>query len=121
MCAIQALGDFNPRLGGPLVLWEIKKVVEFPPGSLVLIPSAMITHSNTPIQPGETRTSFTQFCAGALFRFVDNGFRMEADLGKEDPGGYQRMLEQKQGHWEMGLGLLSRLGDLVNSVAMAVQ
>lgn len=46
---------------------------------------------------------------------------MEADLGKEDPGGYQCMLEQKQGHWEMGLGLLSRLGDLVNSVAMAVR
>lgn len=117
MCAIQALGDFDPRLGGHLILWEIKKVVEFPPGSLVLIPSATITHSNTPIQPGETRTSFTQFCAGALFRFVDNGFRTEAALRKEDPVGYQRMLIQKQERWEMGLGLLSQLGDLVKSVA----
>lgn len=117
MCAIQALGDFDPRLGGHLILWEIKKVVEFPPGSLVLIPSATITHSNTPIQPGETRTSFTQFCAGALFRFVDNGFRTEAALRKEDPVGYQCMLIQKQERWEMGLGLLSRLGDLVKSVA----
>lgn len=99
------------------MLWEIKKVVEFPPGSLVLIPSATITHSNTPIQPGETRTSFTQFCAGALFRYVDNGFRTEAALKKDDPVAYQRMCEEKDGRWQMGLGLLSRLGDLVKSVA----
>lgn len=117
MCSIQALGDFDPKLGGHLILWEIKKVVEFPPGSLVLIPSATITHSNTPIQPGETRTLFTQFCAGALFRYVDNGFRTEAALKKEDPVAYQRMREEKDGRWQMGLGLLSRLGDLVKSVA----
>lgn len=120
MCAIQALGDFDPKLGGHLILWETKKVVEFPPGSLILIPSATITHSNTPVQPGETRTSFTQFCAGALFRFVDNGFRTEAALEREDPDAYLRMVKEKEERWQMGLNLLSRLGDLIKSVAPAV-
>lgn len=120
MRAIQALGNFDPRLGGHLIRWEIKKAVEFPPGALVLTPSATITHPNTPIQPGETRASFTQSCAGALFRFVDNGFRMEAALEKEDPGAYQRMLEQKKECWQLGLGLLSKLGELVKLVATAV-
>lgn len=119
MCAIQALGDFDPTLGGHLVLWEVKKVVEFPPASLILIPSATITHSNTPIQHGETQTSFTQFCAGALFRYVDNGFRTEAMLATEDPILYNQMCKEKEGRWEMGLGLLSRLGDLLKSAGIA--
>lgn len=110
------MGDFDPRLGGHLVLSEIKKVIEFPPASCILIPSATLTHYNTPIQPGETRTSFTQFAAGALFRYVDNGFRTEGELAKEDPEAYERMVEEKAGRWEMGLGLLSRLSDLIKSV-----
>lgn len=117
LCAIQALGDFDPRLGGHLILWEVKKVLEFPPGSLVLIPSATITHSNTPIRSGETRTSFTQFCAGGLFRYVDNGFRTEGELEDEDPEEYERMLERKEGRWKAGLGLLSRLEDLIKPLA----
>ncbi|KAH9042329.1 hypothetical protein EDB84DRAFT_1232732, partial [Lactarius hengduanensis] len=56
-CSITPLGTFNPKEGGHIVLWDLKMVVEFPPGlapgSTVLIPSALITHSNTPIRPGE--------------------------------------------------------------------
>ncbi|KIM35213.1 hypothetical protein M413DRAFT_48192, partial [Hebeloma cylindrosporum] len=76
-CAIQALGRFDPTKGGHLVLWELGLVVEFPPGSLILIPSATLTHSNTPIAEGDVRASFTQYCAGGLFWFVDYGFRKE--------------------------------------------
>ncbi|KAF9036136.1 hypothetical protein BJ165DRAFT_1316006, partial [Panaeolus papilionaceus] len=73
-CAIVALGNYDPRKGGHLVLWKCKLVVEFPPGSLILIPSAVITHSNTTLLPHETRYSFTQYSAGALFRWVDQEF-----------------------------------------------
>ncbi|KAL0562366.1 hypothetical protein V5O48_019721, partial [Marasmius crinis-equi] len=48
-CAITALGEFNPKKSARLVLWEFKLVINFPPGSTVLIPSAVITHSNTRI------------------------------------------------------------------------
>lgn len=77
MCAITALGDYDPKRGGHLVLWDLKLVIEFPPGSTILIPSACIRHSNVSIQEGETRYSFTQYAAGGLFRWVDHGFQSE--------------------------------------------
>ncbi|KAJ7790143.1 hypothetical protein B0H14DRAFT_2396692, partial [Mycena olivaceomarginata] len=66
-CAIQALGDFDPTKGGHLVLWDLMLVIEFPPGALILIPSATLSHSNVPVQPGDTHVSFTQFTSGGLF------------------------------------------------------
>jgi hypothetical protein len=47
-CAVTALGNFDYRKGGHLVLWELKLVIEFPAGSTILIPSAIIQHSNNP-------------------------------------------------------------------------
>ncbi|EDR05474.1 uncharacterized protein LACBIDRAFT_329780 [Laccaria bicolor S238N-H82] len=61
--------------GGHLVLWDLWLVIEFPARSTILVPSAAVTHSNTPIQPGERRYSFTQFTAGGLIRWVDYGFQ----------------------------------------------
>jgi hypothetical protein len=49
-CAITSLGRFNPDLGGHLVLWDLNLVVRFPPGSTILIPSALFHHSNVQIQ-----------------------------------------------------------------------
>ncbi|KAJ7811173.1 hypothetical protein B0H14DRAFT_3479965 [Mycena olivaceomarginata] len=46
---------------------DLKLVVEFPPGALILFPSATISHSNVPVQPGDERASFTQFTAGGIF------------------------------------------------------
>lgn len=74
-CAITALGNFNYKKGGHLVLWELGLVVEFPAGSTILIPSAAIHHSNTPIGEDENRQSFTQYTAGSIFRYVNSGYR----------------------------------------------
>ncbi|KAJ3500803.1 hypothetical protein NLJ89_g9629 [Agrocybe chaxingu] len=74
-CAVTALGSFDPKKGGHLVLWECKLIIEFPPGLTILIPSALIHHSNTPIAEGETRYSFTQYASGGLFHWVDHGFQ----------------------------------------------
>ncbi|KAF9472356.1 hypothetical protein BDN70DRAFT_818808 [Pholiota conissans] len=111
-CAIQALGDFDAEKGGHLVLWELKLVVEFPAGALVLLPSAVITHSNIPVAEGDKRMSFTQYAPGGLFRYVDHGFRLEKDLKKEDPELYQDVLRLQPKRWEMGLGLLSMVEEL---------
>ncbi|KAF8157509.1 hypothetical protein BJ912DRAFT_1070230 [Pholiota molesta] len=48
-CAVWALGTFDPTEGGHLILWDCHLVVEFPPGSLILLASALISHSNTSI------------------------------------------------------------------------
>ncbi|KAF7318610.1 hypothetical protein HMN09_00372000 [Mycena chlorophos] len=79
-CAIIALGKFDDKKGGHLVLWDLKLIIEFPAGSLILIPSATLSHSNVKFQSHEMRALFTQFTAGGLFRFVDNGFRTEGRL-----------------------------------------
>ncbi|KAF8200627.1 hypothetical protein K438DRAFT_1436955, partial [Mycena galopus ATCC 62051] len=72
-CSITALGQFNPDLGGHLILWDLNLVIRFPPGSTIMIPSALLRHSNVSIQQNETRYSFTQYTAGSLFRWVHNG------------------------------------------------
>ncbi|KAJ7886685.1 hypothetical protein B0H13DRAFT_2235202 [Mycena leptocephala] len=71
-----AAGPFDPTKGGHLVLWDLMLVIEFPPGALVLIPSATLSHSNVPVQAGDKHISFTQFTAGGIFRYVDHGYQV---------------------------------------------
>lgn len=86
-CHITALGDYDPDLGGHLILYDLKLVIRFPPGSSVLIPSAIMRHGNVPIRAHETRMSLTQYCAGGLMRWVECGFRTVGGLAAEDPQG----------------------------------
>lgn len=114
-CAITALGDFDPTKGGHLILWDLKLAVEFPPASAILIPSATLTHSNTAICGShESRLSFTQYSAGGLFRWVDNGCQTEPELMDSDKERHAQMLELKKTRcqWEMGLAMYSKLDDL---------
>lgn len=112
-CAITALGPFNYKLGGHLVLWDLKLVIEFPPGSTILIPSAVLNHSNTLVKRGERRYSFTQYTAGGLFRWVDHGFQKEegywGGLSAKEKLEEERV---KKGRWAMGLRLFSTIDDL---------
>lgn len=101
-------------------MWDLKLIIEFPAGSLILIPSASLVHSNIPVQRGDARASITQFCAGGLFRYVDNGFRTEKELAVEDKELYASMLKMKETRWEMGLGLLSTIDDLLVPLADSV-
>ncbi|THV01602.1 hypothetical protein K435DRAFT_818007 [Dendrothele bispora CBS 962.96] len=73
MCAVTALGSFNPKLGGHLVLWDLKVLMEYPPGCTILLPSALLRHSNTGAQAHETRYSVTQYTAGGIWRWLDGG------------------------------------------------
>ncbi|RDX39928.1 hypothetical protein OH76DRAFT_1366997, partial [Lentinus brumalis] len=79
LCAVTALGNYDYKKGGHIVLWDAKMVIEFPPGSTILLPSAIIRHSNVAIQSGETRHSLTQYSAGGLFRWTRCGFRSQKD------------------------------------------
>ncbi|KIK51794.1 hypothetical protein GYMLUDRAFT_979975 [Collybiopsis luxurians FD-317 M1] len=46
-------GRFDQTRSGQLILWELKLVIDFPHASTILIPSAVITHSNIPIHPND--------------------------------------------------------------------
>ena len=76
-CAVFALGDFDPAKGGHLVIWDLGLVIEFPSGSLIFLPSAILRHSNIPVQENESRHSFTQYTAGGLFRWAECGFQSQ--------------------------------------------
>jgi hypothetical protein len=113
-CSIIALGRFDPTKGGHLILWDLGIIIEFPPGSTILIPSALVVHSNTPIQAGKRRYSFTQYCAGGLFRFIANGFR--TDKAFMEKASQTQVADQEAARlcrWENGLALLPKLSDLV--------
>ncbi|KAJ7918167.1 hypothetical protein B0H13DRAFT_1607608 [Mycena leptocephala] len=112
-CAVQALGHFDHTKGGHLILWDLKLVVEFPAGALILLPSATVAHSNIPVQKEEERASFTQFSAGGIFRYLDNGGQTVQELASADTVEYERLMELRAGRWEKGLGLISTADELL--------
>ena len=107
------LGILIPGKAGTSFL---RLAIEFPPGSTILIPSATLTHSNTAVQSHEARLYFTQYSAGGLFRWVDNGCMTEAELKASDEDAYDRMMESKETRWKISLGMYSKLEDLLEHV-----
>ena len=112
-CSISPLGNFDPKNGGHLVLWDFGLVIDFPPGSTVLLPSALIKHSNTPIQAGEKRYSIIQYAAGGLFRWVEHGFMSENDweakVSNEERGAYE--LKEKS-RWNAAAEMYTKIDQL---------
>jgi hypothetical protein len=112
-CAITALGSFDFRRGGHIILWDLGLVIDFPPGSTILIPSAVVWHSNTIIQPSETRYSFTQYAAGGLFRWVSNGFCSDKTfVAKASKQQMRQREEARQRRWKDGVAKFSKLSEL---------
>lgn len=117
ICGVEAVGEFDPKLGGHMVLWDAHKVIEFPPGSLILITSSAIAHSNVPVRAGERRYSFTQYTSGAIFRWVDFGFKPVTKHHASLPRAESKELSSRlKEQLDMGLGLFSTLDELKASV-----
>ncbi|KAI0353813.1 hypothetical protein OH77DRAFT_1406355, partial [Trametes cingulata] len=80
-CHIVALSGYYLNTGGDLILFDIKRVVHFLPGSFILLPSAIMRPGNAVITPHERRMSSTQYCcAGSLLHWVECGFRTLGSL-----------------------------------------
>jgi len=87
-------------------------VIEFPSGSDIIIPSSTLAHGNTPIQPGEWRVSFTQYCSGGLFRWVAYGFRTLKDCALKKPKLKAKVDGKAGSRWEKALGRFSKVDEL---------
>ncbi len=112
-CAITALGSYDYTRGGHLVLWDLGLVIEFPPGSTILIPSAAVAHSNTPIGTHESRTSFAQFTAGGLFRWREHGFQTDEEYFKGKTVEELAAIEaENEARCKMGLSLFSTFKEI---------
>ncbi|KAJ3738369.1 hypothetical protein EV360DRAFT_1685, partial [Lentinula raphanica] len=57
-------------------------IIRFPSDSTILLPSALPTHSNIPIEDGETRYSIVQYALEGLLRWVYNSLRSNAEFAK---------------------------------------
>jgi hypothetical protein len=111
---IYAAGNYKLKEGSHLVLWEAGLVIEFPPGSMILIPSTVLMRSNAPIPKGSTRYSITQYTAGGLFRWVDHDFQSEASYWESlTDQGHAEEIQQMEGHASMGIGLFSTKDELL--------
>ncbi|KAJ7439196.1 hypothetical protein B0H11DRAFT_1752176 [Mycena galericulata] len=66
-CGVTSGGRFNAETSALFYMTQFKVMVEFPSGASGLILSGGVDHGNTPLAPGETRYSFTQYAAGGLF------------------------------------------------------
>jgi len=112
-CSITALGDFNPTLGGHLVLWDLGLVVEFPPNSTILIPSSLIIHSNIAIQSDKVRYSIVQYAAGHLFRWAKNGFLTDKQWFQEATEKDKEQWEkEKMDRWQSAVASFTTLEEL---------
>ncbi|KAJ6455495.1 hypothetical protein C8R45DRAFT_1188237, partial [Mycena sanguinolenta] len=112
-CSITALGWFDADLGGHLILWDLKLVIRFPAGSTIFIPSAIIQHSNVPVREHEFRSSFTQYTAGGLFRWMRNGFRSNEDFEATASEVEKAARETEAStRWEEGMDMFSVIDDL---------
>lgn len=116
-CPIFCTGTFDPKKGGHLVFRQLKLLVEFPPGSLALIPSATLMHGNVAIRRGEQRESFTQYAAGGLFRWVGYGFRSWSQL-EEDEQSLIQELNARKTRWAEALDRFSTIQSLHNDRSM---
>lgn len=66
-CSMQAGGRFKYKEGGQLVLHEYRLIIELQPGQLRLFPSALITHCNIPLQPGDEHYSIVLYSSGGSY------------------------------------------------------
>ncbi|KAF7377072.1 hypothetical protein MSAN_00125700 [Mycena sanguinolenta] len=112
-CAITALGSFDADRGGHLILWDLKLIIRFPAGSTILIPSAILRHSNIPVQSHESRFSFVQYTAGGLFRWIRNGYMTEEAL--ENTASVEEKLaraSEREARWQDGVNMYSVVNNL---------
>ncbi|KAJ8084970.1 hypothetical protein PM082_003747 [Marasmius tenuissimus] len=113
LCVITALGHFDATKSAHLVLKEFKIVINFPHALSAAIPSACATHFNTRIAPGDTRTSFTQYTAGAIFRWVENGFRTEKSIKETNKAEWKEVQSRKRLAVSERLKLYTNVDDLL--------
>lgn len=135
-CSVTALGNFNPDVGGHLMLWDFNLAIRFPPGSTIMIPSALFIHSNAAIQKDETRYSIVQYAAGGLFRWARRGFMSEKEWlrrraaqgaakgafqleGGQDGGGLEGAQEEEECSWDDAANMFSTLDELMEKRACA--
>ncbi|KAJ7017506.1 hypothetical protein C8F04DRAFT_979167, partial [Mycena alexandri] len=92
---LTALGTYDSRYRGDIILWDDGWVIRFPPGATILFPAALMRYSFVQVQPGEKQYTFSQYLPAGLARYVGNGYESDAQFErgatKRDMEGLRRM------------------------------
>lgn len=100
LCGVMPFGPFDSSRGGHLCLHEAEVILELAPGQVVLIPSAVIKHSNFGVLGEGKRYSITTYTSGHLFAWKDN----KGPIHSLSPDAKQAYLGKRQERWEEGWG-----------------
>ncbi|KAJ7918273.1 hypothetical protein B0H13DRAFT_1607577, partial [Mycena leptocephala] len=116
LCGITCGASVKPDFSAlqPATCHYLRLLIEFPSGASILLPSGCVDHGNTPIQPGESRHSFTQYAAGGLFRWAAYGHQSAKSLLATKGGkALHDSIDGVPGsRWEEGIGMFSEYDEL---------
>jgi hypothetical protein len=90
------------------VLWDLKLIIRFPPGSTIIIPSAILRHLNIKIRTGEKRFSFTQFTPAGIFCYMYNDFCTDKEVetsADTTAADFERRRRNRMARWEEGIAM----------------
>ena len=116
-CVVTSLGSFDATEGGHLFVRELGIVAEFPAGATILLPSAILNHGNTSIAEHEYRASVTMYAAGGLFRRVDQNYKRQSEMTKEE---LDKFFAQATENWQASLRRFSTVDSLAEDHKQAL-
>ncbi|KAH7872154.1 uncharacterized protein C8R40DRAFT_1053013 [Lentinula edodes] len=109
LCAVYASGKYDHTRSGHLIAWSLGIVAQFPAGSAAFLPSACVTHANTPIdsKSGEHRSSIAFFTSAGLARWYHNGYMSDKEfMERASPRQLSAWKDYRSRLWKAGLELL---------------
>lgn len=120
LCADGGLGLFDWTLGRHLIIHEARLVIQLRPGDIILFPSTLLTHENIPVQPHESRYSFTAYSAGGLERFRQQGMMLQDAWEAANPEAAAALLASAPERWREARGMFQTVEELQARYAEAV-
>ncbi|KAE9401323.1 hypothetical protein BT96DRAFT_818081 [Gymnopus androsaceus JB14] len=107
MCAVYSSGLYDHTRSGHFIAWSLGIVAQFPPACAVYVPSACVTHANTPIASHETRSSIAFFMSAGLARWYHNGYISDKEFKERASVAQLNAWNASRAKlWEVGLELL---------------
>ncbi|KAJ6503463.1 hypothetical protein C8R47DRAFT_969210 [Mycena vitilis] len=114
--ALTALGNYDSRYGGDIILWDDGFIIRFPPGATILLPAAIMRYSFVNVRPGEKQYAFSQYSPGGLYRYITNGYVNDATF--ENDAGPREMEAVKRARgrrFEAAMKMYSTIDEFVNT------
>ncbi|KAJ7680860.1 hypothetical protein DFH06DRAFT_973391, partial [Mycena polygramma] len=114
--ALTALGNYDSRYGGDIILWDDGFIIRFPPGATILFPAALMRYSFVSVRPGEKQYAFSQYSPAGLYRYITNGYVSDRTIeGNRDKRAVEAVKRARGRRLEAAIDMYSTLNEFVNT------